>query len=254
MIRAVDYREADRILTIFNPEYGEITATVRGCRQPKSKKLAASQLFCYAQFELSSYKGRYQVTTADVMENFYNLSADLLAWGYACVLLSVCARGVQPGQPNPRLFTLLVSALKLLSTPGQDVHTVAAYALLHAGMELGYAPQLYACARCGNPFALERFSVELGGMLCDGCAAQENTRAIALPQAPLDVLRNLYEAPNVGLALEIADKRWSAKICRLMIRFLEYHMEVQLRGKEFVFEVGTGSQTDARSDLTKDKK
>ena len=46
VLRRADYRENDRMLTLFSPTLGRIDALCRGCRRQKSPLMAASELFC----------------------------------------------------------------------------------------------------------------------------------------------------------------------------------------------------------------
>ena len=50
--RYANYRDNDRILTLFTRERGLISAAARGCRRPKSPLLPASELFVSGEFVL----------------------------------------------------------------------------------------------------------------------------------------------------------------------------------------------------------
>ena len=52
VIRTVDIKETDRLITIFTEEKGAITALARGARSLKSQKMAATMQFCYSNFIL----------------------------------------------------------------------------------------------------------------------------------------------------------------------------------------------------------
>ena len=46
VLRRADYRENDRMLTLFSPTLGRVDALCRGCRRQKSPLMAASEVFC----------------------------------------------------------------------------------------------------------------------------------------------------------------------------------------------------------------
>ena len=46
VIRNVDIKETDRLITIFTEQKGALTALARGARSLKSRKLAATTQFC----------------------------------------------------------------------------------------------------------------------------------------------------------------------------------------------------------------
>jgi hypothetical protein len=51
VLRYANYRENDRMLTLFSPTRGLVEAVARGCRRPKSKLLSASELFALGDNE-----------------------------------------------------------------------------------------------------------------------------------------------------------------------------------------------------------
>ena len=52
VIRTVDVREADRMITIFSDEMGVVSAMARGARSLKSRQMSATMQYCYASFVL----------------------------------------------------------------------------------------------------------------------------------------------------------------------------------------------------------
>ena len=56
VIRATDFKESDRIITIFTEEMGVVSATARGARSLKSRKMSSTMQFCYSSVILSKQK------------------------------------------------------------------------------------------------------------------------------------------------------------------------------------------------------
>ena len=52
VIRTVDYRDNDRILTLFTAEQGRVDAKARNCRKATSPLLACAQPFVYGEDQL----------------------------------------------------------------------------------------------------------------------------------------------------------------------------------------------------------
>lgn len=76
VLRAVNYRDNDRMLTLFSPTKGRIEALARGCRKPRSPLLNAAELFALGDFELYTKNGRATVTSFNAIETFYPLRQD----------------------------------------------------------------------------------------------------------------------------------------------------------------------------------
>ena len=64
MLRATDYLENDKILTLLTAERGKITAGIKGVKKAGAKLKFAAQPFCFAEYILAERGGRYTVTQA----------------------------------------------------------------------------------------------------------------------------------------------------------------------------------------------
>lgn len=54
VLRYANYRDNDRMLTLFSPTKGRIEALARGCRKPRSPILNASELFALGDLSCTS--------------------------------------------------------------------------------------------------------------------------------------------------------------------------------------------------------
>ena len=77
VIRTTDIREADRLITIFTEEMGVVSALAQSARSIKSKKLAATMLFCYSNFVLYQRGEYYYVKEASLIESFFDIRKTL---------------------------------------------------------------------------------------------------------------------------------------------------------------------------------
>ena len=189
VLRRADYRDNDRMLTLFSPTLGRVDALCRGCRRQKSPLLAASELFCTGEYALYQAGDRATVVSCAVTDTYYPLRSDYERLSHGMYMLELCAAAVQPGQENERLFLLLLRSLAHLCYGERDPRRVTAVFLMGLMSLLGFRPQVGRCARCGRAVAAEEetdagapvaaFSAELGGVLCGACAAGERCRLTA---------------------------------------------------------------------------
>jgi DNA repair protein RecO (recombination protein O) len=170
VLRYVNYRDADRIVTLFSRELGKIQVTARGCRRQKSRLLVATELFCYGEYILYFRQGRYTMTQCEIKDDFYNIRTNLDTLAYSTYLINLCEEAIQPGEGNSYLFRLLLNALTYLSYSDLNPLDITLIFSLKMIDLLGYRPQLSACVRCGNenPDAVA-FSSREGGILCRKC-------------------------------------------------------------------------------------
>ncbi len=54
VIRTVDWRDSDRLLTVMTEDYGKMTVKAQGIRRRGSRFGAAGQLFAYCDFTFTS--------------------------------------------------------------------------------------------------------------------------------------------------------------------------------------------------------
>ena len=73
VIRTVDIKETDRLITIFTEERGALVALARGARSLKSRKMAATMQFCYSDFVLYEQGDKLWVKEADLIESFFDI-------------------------------------------------------------------------------------------------------------------------------------------------------------------------------------
>ena len=185
VLRRADYRENDRMITLFSPTMGRIDALCRGCRRQKSPLMAASELFCSGEYVLYQTSERATVVSCSVTDTYYALRSDYERLSHGMYMLELCSAAVQPAQENERLFLLLLRSLAHLCYGEVDARRVTAVFLMGMTSLLGFRPQVGRCAKCGTPVLQNRvgddtliaaFSPEHGGVLCPGCSAGEQCR------------------------------------------------------------------------------
>lgn len=179
VLQRSDYRDNDRILTLFSPEQGRVDALCRGCRKPKSPLMPAAELFTLGDYVLFSGKGRRMIQSCSVIEGFYPLRLDYQRLLHAALMATACLRTIQEEQPAGHLFILLVRSLKRLAYEEQDPQAVTAAFLLHFVSLNGFLPQLDQCVGCQRSMAEEGgflFSQE-DGISCTACGAHGPKRS-----------------------------------------------------------------------------
>ena len=80
VVKAIDYKDSDKLLTLFSPTLGKITAGIKGVKKPKAKLAFCAQPFCFAEYVLAEKEGRYTVTSAYLHEGFFELRLDVMKY------------------------------------------------------------------------------------------------------------------------------------------------------------------------------
>lgn len=151
VLREVNYKESDKILTLLTDAEGKLTATARGCRKGGSAIAAASQLLVWSELTLYEYGGRWAVKEACAERQFENVRSNLEKLSLASYFSEVIETMAGEGQPEPALLALILNSLYALdqfSLPLAQVKTAFEWKTMALA---GYAPKIDCCALCGCP-------------------------------------------------------------------------------------------------------
>ena len=112
VLGGTDVKEKDKLIRIFTLEKGIVLATMRGVRGDKAKLKPAKEIFCFAEFIVEEDKNYCIVTSANIIDNFYDISKNIEKYYEACAIIDIV--GKVAVEPNPQLFIDLVKALKVI--------------------------------------------------------------------------------------------------------------------------------------------
>ncbi len=166
----IDFREADRILTVYTPHRGKFRVIAKGARRPLSRLGPHLEYFTRCRLMLAKGRELDTVTGAETVDAHSGLRTDLDAYGHASHLAEILNRLTEDRQENEAAYDLLASSLHLLSD-GVDPFAVARHYELALLTLLGFKPELYRCVACDAELAAvsNAFSSRLGGSLCPRC-------------------------------------------------------------------------------------
>ena len=225
VLRSLRYGEADRILHLYTPDRGRVSAIAKGVRRARSR--FGGRLEPFFRIKLVLYEGRSEmltVTSAETVAAYPRLREDARALDGAARACEAVARVFDDGDPHAGVYHLLANQLALLD--GDPARADRANALafrLKLLLAAGFAPHLATCASCGEREHLAGFSGAAGGVVCTACEAG----AFGLDEAAHAFLvealgRPLAETPA-------ASPRALAQAERAILETLEHHANVRLR-------------------------
>jgi DNA repair protein RecO (recombination protein O) len=170
VLRHADYREYDRMVTLFTPLYGRIDAVARGCRRPKSPLVNAVEPFTSGDYQLFSRKDRYTIEQCQIHESFYALRTDYDQLCHGVYWLKLLEAAIMPDMPAEALFLITLRALAHLHHSELPLALMTMAYEMHFMAQLGFAPRMDACVQCGKPINGDaRFDARLGGAVCLNC-------------------------------------------------------------------------------------
>lgn len=224
VLRSMRYGEADRILHIYTPHRGRVSAIAKGVRRARSRFGGRLEPFFRLKIELHEGRGELlTVTGAQTVNGHASLREDVRALDAAARACDAVGRLFETSEPHPGVFNLLCRKLSLLDEHPAGATRASALAFrLKLLVAAGLAPQLGACACCGEREHLVGFSGAAGGVVCSSCEAASFPLEERAHEFMTEALgRPLSEPPS-------SEDRVLGQVERAVGETLEHHAHVRL--------------------------
>jgi DNA repair protein RecO (recombination protein O) len=228
VLRSMRYGEADRILHLYTADLGRVSAIAKGVRRARSRFGGRLEPFFRLQMELHQGRGELlTVTGAHTVDGHPRLRGDARALDAAARACDAVGRLFETSEPHPNVFNLLCRKLSLLeaqSAAGRSPtgHGPALAFRLKLMLAAGLAPQLGACASCGEREHLAGFSGAAGGVVCGACEGAAFPFGSAAYRFMTDALgrplSEVADAPETALV----------QVERAISETLEHHAHLRL--------------------------
>lgn len=175
VVKELSYKENDKILHALSRTRGKIQLISKGSKKSSSHLINASQLFAYSKCSMTKSRDMYVITSAELINNFYNLKNNMDAFLHGNYILELISFVAQENEVDFRIFDMTVMVLYYLSSMSKGFDKLtAAYELKLVSM-LGYKPDFKHCLSCGKDIMTEsQFSIKDGGLFCSECVNYGN--------------------------------------------------------------------------------
>jgi DNA repair protein RecO (recombination protein O) len=170
VLRHQDYKEADRILTIFTRQFGKVTVVGRGVRKQNSRKGGHLDLMNHVQIQVATGKAFDVITQAEMMAGFDVVKQDLVLLGYGATMMEMVDKFTFDQEEHTQAFFLLVQALHLLELELSPELILRIFEV-KVPDSFGFRPELHFCTQCNAKIEYEdQFFQNLsGGVICPKC-------------------------------------------------------------------------------------
>ena len=235
ILSGVDWSESSQTLTLFTPDCGKISMTVKGARKINGKR---GRALTFARLEFSCYirgdKASGYLSDVEPVEVFlFEKDGQLGRLAFASAALELLNSLLDTGEPQAVCYQISLSFLRMAdSIEKKRLPGLFAGYILRLVSLLGFRPNLVGCASCGadvtktetgdEPLLL---SVERGGIICVNCRGAlpgENSLIGIKPDFHRKLMRlmeaSLVEASKIPVSM--ADVNL---IVDLLTSLLKYH-------------------------------
>lgn len=228
----------DKSLTILLKDYGKYTVWSRNCRNSKSKLMAGSTVFCYADFIIYDNGKTLSLNQIDIIESFYNLSEDLDILAYSTYFLEFIDKNTQDSTPVNNIILLLLKSLVILSKSNQVSPKLISKIFEIKFLQLnGYMPSINNCVYC-NKSSKEENNLYFGenGFVCNDCKQKEKF-LLKISKKIIDVLNyilnsNIDKLYNFNISQNLLNE-----LALISKKLLNAHLYTNLKSSSFIDEI-----------------
>lgn len=239
VLREVQYKESDKLLTVLAEGQGKMTVKARGCRRKNSPLAAGSQLLVYSEMTLFEYQGRWTLQESATLREFRGVREDLTKLALGSYFAEVCEAVAVEGEENQPLLSLLLNSLYAMEELDRPPELVRAAFDLRCMVISGYAPLLDACAVCGVAQPEEpRLNLQAGVLHCRRCR-EEVGEGESLPMTGemLAAARHIvYGDPKRLFSFTLGEEHL-ARLAALASAYLTTQLERGFRTLDFYLSV-----------------
>ncbi|MCL4368707.1 MAG: DNA repair protein RecO [Actinobacteria bacterium] len=234
ILKGMDLGEADRLLTVYTPNYGKMRVVAKGVRRAKSKVAGHVETLSHCVMMLSRGRNLDIISQAQNLDAFLPLRDDLDRMSFAIYAAELVERFTAEHQESYPVFRLLLETLKRLSE-ASATDLPLRYFEVKLLDSLGYRPELRHCVSCRQELEPVQnfFSASGGGAICPACHSDEIVfRALSVDA--LKVLRFIQDNDYCEVARLRLRPRLARELEYLLREYIRYLLERDVRSVAFM--------------------
>jgi DNA repair protein RecO (recombination protein O) len=246
VLGAVNYGEADRIVTLLGRGTGRVSALARGARKSQRRFAGGLGLCAIGSVSLRERSGAELCTLErfDATEAHPGLGQDVARMAHAAYAAELCGKLCAPRQEEPAVFDALLAFVRLLDGEGASAERLRVFEIGLLGA-LGFGPVIDSCAVCaGARFAGRpaseisfRWDPDRGGAVCVACARVGRPLAREVRAA----LARLAVTPLAAARAESLPADVNRGCREALLEIISQHLSGPLKSVEFIAKLARAS-------------
>lgn len=233
VLKTVNYKDYDKMLTLFAQNKGKISAQAKGSRKQTSPFLSCSQLFACGEYSFYQKGEKYFLSQCVIKKTFGRIMEDMDRYLLASFFAELTEKVLMENQANTKLFSLLINTLYQVEEEPLKFHELFCYFGMKMLDLLGYRPQTERCVICGTPEGPFYISAKQGGVICGDCAGHISD-GIAIEEQQRQVLSEMLRTSPIHMGQ--ASWQCDAFLAKITMTFLNYYIGLHLKSFQLLRE------------------
>lgn len=233
VLKTVNYKDYDKMLTLFAQNKGKISAQAKGSRKQTSPFLSCSQLFACGEYSFYQKGEKYFVSQCVIKKTFGRIMEDMDKFLLASFFAELTEKALMENQSNTKLFSLLINTLYQVEKENFDFQGLFCYFGMKLLDILGYRPQIERCVVCGAQEELTHMSAKQGGAVCKNCAGNV-ADAMVLGGQQHRVLGQMLKTTPIHMG----EASWNCHggLPQITMNFVNYYIGLHLKSFQLLKE------------------
>jgi len=118
VLKSINYRDTDKLVSLFTEEKGKVRSIARGVQKPKSSLRACTQPFCHSMLHLSSGRELDIITQGKLIDFYGNSREDVVLSLHSLYIMELIDKALLDKMPMPELYSCALSVLEYLDKKG----------------------------------------------------------------------------------------------------------------------------------------
>ncbi len=179
ILRHINFRDADRLISIYTKERGLVNVVAKGSRKITSKLAGNLEPFILAEFMIIKGRKYDTVASSEVIDINREIKENLLKIKLASFFSNVILNTAKEMQRDNKLYDFILSVfaqIKVIKNKSNNTNWVVWYFIWQYLKIAGYQPELFKCTKCQSYIKQDKIfiSFKKGGLLCTGCSADKS--------------------------------------------------------------------------------
>ena len=245
VLKTQDYRDTSLLGDFYTRDHGRIRGIVKGIRDTRAR--FGSTLEPFSLNEILFYKRRrggdlHLVTQVEMVDEFPKVREDLERLGTASYCVELISELVEPEEPQPEVFELLLDTFHFLSSGASCKRGARIFEVKLLDL-LGLMPEVKQCVLCRAPVGEPMyFNAVIGGVHCGDCSVKNRlllkSSSQPVSKGTLHFLERVQRSPLKGLYPVKVSQEVGVEVEKLLRRFTDFHLSHKLKSLTFMEKMG----------------